>query len=227
MMEKLLENETIIGALIGFVGVALGLLASWVKDWLECRRLRNQQATYLAVRVICMLGEYTDKCVKVVQDDGTIMGQAAERDNQGFEHYIPQVALPPAPDFPDDMDWKALDGNLMYRILAFPNLVRSTNEGINFVANEVASPPDYDELFEARWDGYANLGLKAVELVRLLRNKYGLPEDSPNEWNPDWNPKDYLEQKKKKVEDRRKRYAADFESAFSPLIQTDNKSEQP
>jgi len=227
MIEKLSENETVIGALIGFVGVALGLLASWVKDWLERRRLRNQQATYLAVRVVCILDEYTDNCVKVVQDDGTVMGQPAERDDEGFGHYIPQVPFPVAPNFPDDVDWKALDGNLMYQILAFPNLVRSTNDGINFVANEIASAPDYDELFEARKDGYANLGLRAIKLVDLLRKKYGLPKEPPNQWNPDWNPKDYLQQKIKEIEEKRKRYAADFESAFSPLVSTDNKSEQP
>ena len=212
MIEKLLENETVIGATIGFVGVALGLLVSWIKDSLQRRRLRNEHATYLAVRVICILDEYTDKCVKVAQDNGTVMGQAAERDENGFEYYIPQVPLPAAPSFPDDVDWKSLDSNLMYRILAFPNLVRSTNDSIDFVAQEIASPPDYDELFEARWDGYANLGLKAIELIGLLRAKYGLPKENPNEWNPDWNPKEYLEKKKRDIEVRRARNTALFVS---------------
>jgi hypothetical protein len=209
MIEKLLENETVIGALIGFVGVALGLFVSWIKDWLERKKLRNQQATYLAVRVICILDEYTDGCVKVVQDDGTIMGQAAERDDNGFEHYVPQVSVPAAPKFPDDVDWKSLDSSLMYQILAFPNLVRSTNDSIDH-ASDNAFPPDYDELFEARWEGYASLGLKAIELAGLLRAKYDLPKENPSEWNPDWNPKEYFEKKKRDIADRRAKNSALF-----------------
>ena len=226
MIEKSPENTTVIGALVGFAGVVLGLFVTWIKDSFQRKRLRNEQATYLAVRVICILDEYAQKCVDVVSDDGTSCGQPAGRTSSGEEYYEPQVPCPAAPGFPNDVDWKSLDSDLMYRILAFPNLVSSANNGINFVANEVASPPDYEELFEARRDGYANLGLKAIELVRLLRKEYGLPQYPSNEWNPDWNPKDYFEQEKKKVEDKRKRYAADFESAFSPLIPTDNKSER-
>lgn len=210
MIDKLLENATVIGALIGFIGVVLGLSVSWIKDWFQHRRLRTEQGTYLAVRVICILDEYTDSCIKVVQDDGTVMGQAAERDEEGFGHYIPQVQLPAAPNFPDDLDWKSIDSNLMYQILAFPNAVRSTNDSIRFVANEVASPPDYDELFEARWEGYANLGLEAIELVELLRGRYGLPKKISNKWNPDWNPKKCLEQKKCDIGDRRAKHAATF-----------------
>lgn len=211
MIQKLLENATVIGALIGFMGVALGLSVTWIKDWFQRKRLRNDQATYLAVRVICILDEYTDMCVKVVQDDGTVMGQAAERDENGFEHYIPQVKIPEAPQFPDDVEWKSLDSHLMYKILAFPNLVRSTNDSIDH-ANDNAFPPDYDELFEARWEGYANLGLKAIELIGLLRAKYGLPKENPNEWNPDWNPKEYLEKKKRDIDVRRARNTALFVS---------------
>ncbi len=219
MIQKILENETVIGALIGFIGVVLGLFASWIKDSLQRRRLRNEHAVYLAVRVICILDEYADNCVKVVQDDGTVMGQAAERDENGFEHYIPQVPLPAVPCFPEDVDWKSLDSNLMYRILAFPNLVRSTNDAIHFAANETFTP-DNNELFEARWEGYANLGLKAIELIGLLRGKYGLPYESLNEWNPDWNRKEYLEEKKRKIEDRRAKNTALFVSLENKL---DNK----
>lgn len=212
MIDKLLENSNVIGALIGFTGVALGLLVSWVRDWVAYRRLRDQQATYLAVRVICILDEFVDQCITFVDDDGSIMGQAASIDSNGFEHYFPQVPLPSSPIFPDDVDWKSLDVELMYQILAFPNLIRSTNDGIDFVANEISSPPDHSELFEARCEGYSDLGLKAIELVRLLRKKYGLQREVLNEWGLDRNPKIYLEKKKREIEDRRQKSASFFNS---------------
>ena len=196
-------------AVFGFLGVIVGCFIPWIKESIQQRRSRTENAKYLAVRVICILDEYVDKCVEVAQDDGTVMGQAAEREN-GFDLYIPQVQLPAAPSFPDDVDWKSIDSNLMYQILAFPNAVRSTNDSIRFVANEVASPPDYDDLFEARWEGYANLGLEAIELVELLIARYGLPKKSPNKWNPDWNPKQFLEQKKRDIVDRRAKHSATF-----------------
>lgn len=200
-------------AIFGFLGVIVGSFIPLIKDLLHKKQSRTEQGTYLAVRVICILDEYTDKCVEVVQDDGTVMGQAAERDESGYDIYIPQVPLPKAPFFPDDVDWKSIDGNLMYQILSLPNAVRSTNDSINFVANEISSPPGYEELFEARWEGYSNLGLKAIELVELLRKNYGLPKESPNRWNPDWNPKQYLERKINDLRAKRN----------SSLVSLDNK----
>ena len=195
-------------AVFGLLGVIVGSFIPWIKDSLHQGRLRTENATYLAVRVICILDEYIDKCVEVVHDDGTVMGQAAHRDKNGFEHYIPQVPLPPAPVFPDNVDWKCLDTELMYRILAFPNEVRSIESSIDFVEREIASPPDYDELFEARCDGYTDLGLEAIELVELLKSRYSLKPKRINSKNSDWNPKEYLKKKKQKIEARREQRSA-------------------
>lgn len=209
-------------AVFGLLGVIVGSFIPWIKDSLHQGRLRTENATYLAVRVICILDEYIDKCVEVIHDDGTVMGQAAHRDENGFEHYIPQVPLPPAPVFPDNVDWKCLDTELMYRILAFPNEVRSTKNSVDFVGREVASPPDYDELFEARYDGYADLGLEAIELVELLRARYGLkPKQVENKFNPDWNPKEYLKKKKRELDERRERRA----SSMAELMKVNSDKE--
>lgn len=189
---NIFENPTVIAAFIGGgVGSSLTFFFTLIKE----RFQRKQHGTYLAVRIICILDEYTDKCVEVVEDDGTIMGQS---DKEGF--YIPQVRLPEEPQYPDDIDWKSIDFDLMYQILNFPNAIKSANKYINFIGREIASPPDFEELFDARWDAYIDLGLKSIELASLLRIKYGFPEENLRKWNSDWNPKEYLEKKKQEIE---------------------------
>ena len=62
-------------ALFGFLGVLVGVLIPLIKEeWIR-KRTRKEQATYLAARVICILDEYVDKCLMIVGDNGTIMGQ--------------------------------------------------------------------------------------------------------------------------------------------------------
>ncbi len=206
-------------AAFGFLGVIVGSFIPWIKESITQKQSRTEEGTYLAVRVICILEEYADACIHVVQDDGTILGQAVEQDNNGVGLYIPQVPIPPGPTFPDDVNWKSIDTKLMYRILSFPNMARSINDSINFVANDIASPPDYYELFEARWEGYINLGLEAIEIAKLLRVKYKLPKETRN---TDWDPKQYLDQRKRDIEDRKEKRADDFEKTFAPLVNITN-----
>jgi hypothetical protein len=163
----------------------------------------------LAVRVICILDEYVDKCIEVVGDDGSYMGQASHRDEDGSEHYRPVVPLPDAPEFPADVDWKSIDSALMYRILTLPNSVRNANSHIQWASDEEAWPPYYEEVYEARQKGYAKLGLEAIAIIDHLRATYNLPEKMHATQNVDWNPKSILEEKIKKLEEQKP-------AAFSP-----------
>lgn len=42
-------------ALFGLLGVLIGAFIPWIKEALIRKRIRQEQATYLAVRVICIL----------------------------------------------------------------------------------------------------------------------------------------------------------------------------
>ena len=97
----------------------------------------------------------------------------------------------------------------MYRILTFPNSVRKENSGILCVQDNIADPPDYEYLFEARQKGYAELGLEAIEIVEELRRLFDLPEISRPDWNSDWNPKKILREKLDEIEKRKKVYGGD------------------
>lgn len=203
-------------AIFGFLGVLIGACIPWLREEFNESRLRKRHAMYLAARVVCVLDEYVEKCVKVVGDDGTIMGQAAVRDENGQEYYEPQVPLPDAPDYPDDVDWKSINSSLMYRLLALPNTARETDRYISS-CSEHAFPPDYEELFQARGTGYATLGLEALKLVKELRKTINIPEKNYGKWNSDWNPEEYFRNEINKVEERQAKRAASFAEIHSDL----------
>ncbi len=196
-------------ALFGLLGVVVGSFIPWIKEALLEKRSRAERATYLAVRVICILDEYVDKCIEVVGDDGTIMGQASHRDEDGSEYFRPVVPLPGAPEFPAGVDWKSIDSALMYRILTLPNSVRETDSHIQRAGDEEAWPPYYEEVYEVRHKGYARLGLEAISIIDHLRATYKLPKKTHATENADWNSKSILEEKIKNLDEQKS-------TAFSP-----------
>ena len=181
-------------ALFGLLGVLIGAIIPWVREaWVE-RRRRTNRARYLAIRVVCTLDRFVETCVEIVQDDGLAFGQ---RDQDGCLR--PQVSLPDRLEYPDDVDWQSIRHELMYDLLSLPEWVVRSNRTIQFIANEIAAPPDYDEAFEAQHEEYATLGIQAFELAATLRRTYGLPERTKDGWDP----LTYLKQEKRKIGDQR------------------------
>ena len=190
-------------AVSGLIGVALGAVLAWGKDaWREWWE-RKRHASYLAVRLVCILDEFRNLCVEVVADDGTYHG---ERNPDG--NLCPQIAAPDGISFPDDVDWKSIDVSLMYRILALPSRITTCNKEIYFISHAIASPPDFEEYFEERQYRYASLGLDAVDLAEKLRHTYDIPDCEFE----DWNPVESLRDKKTEIErlrsERKRQHAA-------------------
>lgn len=202
-------------AIYGFLGVIVGSFIPWIKEGWKAKRSRAERAKYLAVRVICVLDGYFEKCVEVVLDDGKLGGDESGRDHG------PGVPCPPAPIFPDEVDWKSIDGDLMYRILTFPNSVQKTDNDIEFISRMTTSPPDFEQEFDTRQEGYAELGLEAMAITDHLRKKYKLPKREHNKRNADWNPKKILEEKLQKFEKQRVKNAA--VSAPIDIMKKDSK----
>lgn len=166
-------------ALFGFLGVIVGSILPWVKDSLTARKERNRNAQYLAIRVACTLNKYVNDCAQAVSDDGTCMGQPANADGT----HSPQKKTPTSPLYPEDVDWKSIDSSLMFSLLSLPNEAESADRSIDAVS-EHADPPDYEEFFEERRYQYACLGLKALDLEKRIRIKYGIPLELITQWNP-------------------------------------------
>ncbi len=189
-------------ALFGFLGVLIGTSIPWIKEEWHRRRNRQENGRVSAVRIISMLDEYADKCSEVVSDNGTSQGRPAGRDENGVEYYIVQVSCPEPLTFPNDIDWKSISFDGMYRSLKLSETARVTDKYISASA-DWASFPYYDEIFTARQEGYARLGLEALDLSRLLREEFNLPVKLPMFWNEDWDMKVYLEEKLENIENQR------------------------
>ncbi|MCX9145913.1 hypothetical protein [Erythrobacter sp. WG] len=186
-------------AIIGFAGVLIGVIATIGKDAVSHWIGKRNSGRYAAVRIVCILDQYVEKCVEVVADDGTAEGRPAGRTESGEEYYCAQVDSPEPPTFPDDVEWTSISPELMYRILALPNLALGTERFVK-AESEHSFPPDHSEFFQARWEGYADLGLEALEIIAALRRKFGLPKPSIAMGNLDWDAARFLRQKKDEVQ---------------------------
>jgi hypothetical protein len=203
-------------AWIGLGGVIVGSMITITKDvWLS-KVERRRSSSYSAIRLVFILEEYADKCIDVVGDDGTSHGQPAGRTDDGEEYLVAQIQAPDPLDFPDDIDWRSLRGSLMHRCLALTTKARSTNRYISASA-ENAFMPDYEEFFEPRRKGYAQLGLTALNLADDLRAQYGIKTETRSELSADWDPKQHLQDQLdrfQQYEEERSRRLASMPSPF-------------
>ncbi|CUX03596.1 conserved hypothetical protein [Agrobacterium fabacearum S56] len=189
-----------IEALIGLAGVVVGSTITISKEVWTSWLARRRDGSYAAIRLICIFEEYADKCIDVVHDDGTAYGRPARRTESGEEYCEAQISTPDPLDFPDDIDWRSMPEPLMHRILALPNKARSTDRHVS-ASSEHAFPPDYEEFFEPRQRGYAQLGLDALEIADDLRQHFRISVRSRAELNTDWDPMAFLRKKTSTTEE--------------------------
>jgi hypothetical protein len=188
-------------AAIGLVGVVVGAVITTAKEWWFQHRKNKKEAEYLAIRVVCMLDTYVVGCAAVVQDGGVY-----ENPN------IPSVlgnnhVQVPVPEFDPEVakvEWKTLPADLMYEILSLPIEIEAADRSINDAKEYVAMPPDFDEFFEERQYQYAQLGIKASNLAAKLREFANLPRKSCAKWDP----VEYMEKEKLKIEFAREQHEA-------------------
>ncbi|MCY4560158.1 MAG: hypothetical protein OXF79_28125 [Chloroflexi bacterium] len=179
----------LISAAAGLFGVVVGAALPWFRDAWNNKR----NARYLAIRVVCILDDFLDQCTDVVGDDGLSLGQR----NAGGE-LRPQVSQPTGLPLPSDVDWRSIDHELMYNVLALPSRIENDNRFIS-IAAEHSFPPDYIEFFEERRHRYACLGLHVISVTQQLRSTYGISEQELG----DWDPITFLNNEKDKIEQRR------------------------
>lgn len=193
-------------AIFGFIGVLVGAMVPWLREWWVETKGTKKNARYLAVRVICVLDQYVEACAEVATDGG-------EPDTKG--EFSPRVATPDGPLLPEDVDWRSIDHELMYQILSMPGDAELADQAIKFQFSEVAGPPDYEEGFEERKFQYSTLGLRAASLAARLRTTFGIPSRVFN----DWNPVEYLDKCKRQIEEER----AERFARFKPLDMEDDE----
>lgn len=180
-------EEFFFGSPLG--SIVLTALVTTVGTWFVTRyQLKHQTETdkatrqeeierdgrYIAVRIVCVLDPFALKCCDVIGDVGIY-------DQEGIRQ---TVRTTPTLDYPEDVDWRNVKPDLMYRILTLPNEIEKAIHSISAVIEIVAVPPDYDEVFEERHYQSAKLGLAAMDLARDIRQAYGLAQPDYSRWDP-------------------------------------------
>lgn len=193
-----------IEAIIGLVGVIVGSIIVVSKEAISTHMERRRSGRYAAMRIVSDLDQFIEVCVDIVYDDGTVMGHPAGRMPSGEAYAAAQVTCPTELTFPDEIDWKIIGSELMYRALALPNRLKQANRYVKFWGQN-ASLPHMDEYFEARQESYSELGLDALELAKDFRKKFGIPPQQNPSWVPNWNPQALFQETTEKFNDRSKK----------------------
>lgn len=171
-----------ITAIFGLIGVVIGALLTAVTDWWFQKLEKKEDRVYLVIHISCLLERLISECVEVAYDNGLCERQ---RDQRGCKFV--QVAPPNFDPLQfKDLNWKSLPTNLMYQVLRLPSQLQDADAYVADTFKYVASPPDYDELFEARKEKYSELGLQAIELLEELCSLVDLPHElnKRDEWSP-------------------------------------------
>lgn len=188
-------------AIFGLIGVLVGSAISWLQTIWQYKKTSKKEGRYLAIRLVCILDKYLEDCADVVKDDGLSYGQ---RTPDGSLEA--QVALPSPLIYPQDIDWKSIDHELMYQLLSFPSEIEFGNRMIR-AAGEFASPPDYEEYFNDRRFYYSQFGLAAYKLSEELATKYRIKKKKYNDWDPE---EDFRQELKRATEARQQRMEANM-----------------
>lgn len=181
-------------ATYGLIGVAVGFLLTFVKDWWLNKSKQQKEISYLCIHVSCELDRFVDACSRVVGDDGLYQGQP-NKDGYLFT----QVGTPTFEFEILDVDWKSLPAKTLYEILSFPLAVESSNSLISATFDNCVSPDDSYEGFEERQLQYATLGIKANDLAVRLRKLGKLPSKEI----PKYGPVKFMSERKSKIEELR------------------------
>lgn len=172
-MENLL---TII--LTSLITAVFTVIVSWIVYKLTTARDKQEElerrARFLAIRVVCALDPFVSQCTSFVYDRGVLDVEGTKRPNEPE----PTVTLP------DNVDWRAIKPDLMYRILSFPNAIEAAQISISVVAVHIYGPPDYEEIFDERIIQFGKLGTSALELATELRKTYNIPMCDYGDWAP-------------------------------------------
>ncbi|UFW65812.1 hypothetical protein RlegWSM1455_07255 [Rhizobium laguerreae] len=175
---------TIAGTL---TAVAFGTFLGAFKDVFIESGKRKRLAWLTAVRLTVILDKYVDNCSENVRDTG-------QYDHKGERHTrVPQPQL----EYPADLGWTSLHRQLMYAAFRLKVEHDSVESGLEFTGSDIASPPDYEEYYAEKGVWFSHQGMAALELIRSLKDHYGVPTADRRGFDP----RDTFD---RKLEERRK-----------------------
>ncbi len=174
------------------LAVALGAFLGTFKDVFVENGKRKRLAWLTAVRLTVVLDKYVDHCAENVQDSG-------QYDPEGTRHT--RVAQPVL-EFPADLGWTSLHRQLMYAAFRLKAEHDGIERGLDFIGDEIAYPPDYEEYYAEKSVLFSQQGLAALELIRSLKDHYEVPTADRCRYDPRDTFNRKLEERKKRDEER-------------------------
>ncbi len=157
-------------AWIGLLGVIIGFALKAGLDTLNAFANRRRNARHLAVRVVCILENFVLRCSDTVDKTGKF----------GADGHCIIAPSPPLQPYPEELDWKSINTELLYSILSIPTRISLADSFISSIA-EYDGPP-WDQVADEKQLQFAKLGLFAAEISQKLRKKYDLPRDQDSQW---------------------------------------------
>ncbi|WP_169431128.1 hypothetical protein [Pseudomonas fluorescens] len=157
-------GKVALGGAIAIAGQLMVFLLSWGKEHIVAWRKSELEAQHLGIQLVYVFEKLAGDCYSAVNDH-TFTDQSGRTFNAVDN---PELTLPP------NGDYRVLPTAIMYDVMSIPSRLEAIREGLAAM-HEFASPPDYSEYYEYRRETLSRLGLKALELVDALCNKYKFP----------------------------------------------------
>lgn len=161
------QGAMALGAVIGIAGILMGLLIGAFPFWLRGARRQREESDLdsrnLAMQAVLSLDDFVGACYAAAHDNP----EFNPADTGEFAFHTDDPVL----TFPKGVDWRSLKPELADELMWMPNRVRNVSDGLESLD---ISPPDFDDFFERRQEGFASLGLRALDLIDRLCAAYEL-----------------------------------------------------
>lgn len=189
--------------LIAAAAALIGVLVGEKRARLLESRKRADDLNHLAAEVLSALHPFAAQCASVAWDSGEPQEPNGD--------YQPKTELPKFDKGSLKVEWKVLPYSLQRSIGTLSLRQSQLNSLISDVGESDWDPPEFPAYFRARREGYANLGLSVLEVMRSLEklvNKAGgdeLLEDLGDQLGA---ASEQLERERKEIEARKALHAA-------------------
>ena len=167
-MNELLFNE----GMFAIYGVVVGVVLTWLGEFVRQRRTIKRRANYLAIRAVIALDAYVGKCAAALASDPPFPDPNSNPDDN-FE-------LPEKFQIPDDVDWTSVSPAVAQRILEIPQRDAEAREAVSFIW-QVA---DGGAARDTRDEQFLEIAHDAGHIAAELRRCYSLVKAPPTEWDP-------------------------------------------
>ncbi|MGO6853886.1 hypothetical protein ACCS68_26230 [Rhizobium beringeri] len=154
-------------------GIILFLL-NWAREWLTNHLKRTSEASVLAFTVSSQIDEFVSQCSDLVS-----RGYDFDPESGSVKDQAKPVKL----SFSNDLPWSVLDKNLQHRIRSLPNEIDVANRTLS--TSWAEEDTDLLDILQEREELYAQIGLTALELNKILHDRYDVPLLDRRNWHPE------------------------------------------